>query len=52
MLNIFLNTMQKSRLTIPYSYQEIVKISNWFYSGMTSTTMFTPNQNLFNFVAI
>jgi len=45
----FLNQCKKDCLTIFYRYREIVKIPKWLHSVMTSMTMFTPKQNLFNF---
>jgi len=51
MRNIFLNTMQKIRLKIPYRYREIVKIEIISLS-YDSMSMFTQSQNPSNFVWI
>jgi len=53
MRNIFLNTMQKFRLKIPYRYQEVVKNPKVFtHLWRQWPDMFTLAQNLTNFVWI
>jgi len=44
------NNAKKLRLKIPFHNQEIVQKTKIFHSVMRSMTMFSPNQNLSNFV--